>query len=110
MSLSAFLFDSLLCYGPAAALMFAALILEQRRYAPNGTDPRGNIVRRTLRGGLIAAAAAWLFQYFSAVPFWAGTHPAAILPCVLVPWAFALGETVALLTRPKSSKPEAMDA
>ena len=110
MPASAHWFNCLLCYGPAAALMLVALILEQRRQAPNGTDPRGNIVRRTLAGGLIAAAACWLLQYFVAAPFWDDTHAFATLSWLLMPWAFALGEALALLTRPKSTTPDPTDA
>ena len=110
MPASAHWLNCLLCYGPAAVLMLVALILEQRRHAPNGTDPRGNIVRRTLAGGLIAAAACWLFQYFAMAWLWDDMQVLAMLSWMLMPWAFALGEALALLTRAKSTTPDSMDA
>jgi hypothetical protein len=97
----------LLCYGPAAALMLVALVMEQRRYAPNGTEPHRNIVRRTLLGGLIAAIPCWLLLHTIGIPFGNETH--WLLPLLLTPWAFALGEALALLTRPKSTKLDGMD-
>jgi len=79
----------LLWFGPAAALLFVALVLEQRRDAPNGTDPGGNIVLRCLVGG-IAAAGGWALI---------GALADTALWLTFTPWAFALGEAIALFMR-----------
>ena len=89
--------------GPAAALLLLALILEQRRHAPNGTHPQDNIVLRCLGGGFIAAV-SWILLIALLIAITRAGN--AGLWVVFTPWAFALGEGVALLwwrTPPDSS-------
>ena len=86
----------LLWFGPAAALLLVALLLEQRRDAPNGTNPRANIVRRCLIAGIVAAA-IWAALVLTGAAF--ANSGNAGLWIVFTPWAFALGEAAALLSR-----------
>jgi hypothetical protein len=94
MILIASLLMCLFWFGPAAALLLVAMILEQRRLAPNGTNPRGNILLRSLVGGIIAAI-AWVILVGLLV---AATRSGnAGFWIIFTPWAFALGEGVALV-------------
>ena len=90
--------------------MLVALILEQRRHAPNGTDPGGNLVRRTVLGGMIGAAVCWLSSYFTLSALWSGFGIPTALTSYLMPWAIALGEALALLTRPQRPAGDSTDA
>lgn len=85
----------LLCaadYGPAALLTLLALVMEQHREAPNGTDPSGNIVYRILAGGMIVAGSTWLIG--SAIALLRGA-PSSVPHLA---WMFALGEAIGLLS------------
>jgi hypothetical protein len=81
-------------FGPAGALLLLAMILEQRRLAPNGTKPQGNILLRCLVGGIIAAI-GWVILVGALVVITQSGN--AGLWIVFTPWAFALGEGVALV-------------
>jgi len=93
------LLNCLADYGPAAVLTLVALLLEQRRDAPNGTDPAGNIVHRVVAGGLIVAVGAWLIGLAMAL---VGAAP---LGFARFAWMFALGEAIALLALSRSRVP-----
>ena len=82
--------------GPAAALLFLSLVLEQRRNAHNGTNPHGNIVLRSLGGGCIAAA-TWIVLVMLLVAITQAGN--AGLWIVFTPWAFALGQGTGLIWR-----------
>ena len=94
MVLLASLMMCLFWFGPAAALLLLAMILEQRRLAPNGTKPQGNILLRCLIGGIIAAI-AWVILVGLLVAITGSGN--AGLCIVFTPWAFALGEGIALV-------------
>lgn len=94
--LTASLLVCLFWLGPAAALLLIAMILEQRRHAPNGMQPQDNIVMRCLRGGFIAAIAWIILIALLGAITQAGN---AGLWIVFTPWAFALGEGFALVLR-----------
>jgi hypothetical protein len=81
-------------FGPAAALLLLAMILEQRRLAPNGTKPQGNILLRCLIGGIIAAI-GWVILVALLVAITGSGNAGLWIACT--PWAFALGEGVALV-------------
>jgi hypothetical protein len=87
-------FVMLFWFGPAAALLLVSLILEQQRHAPNGTRPQGNIVLRSLIGGIITAL-IWfvLVAVFAAI---SGKGNAGLW-IVATPWAFALGQGIGLV-------------
>lgn len=80
-------------FGPAAALLIVSLVMEQQRHAPNGTDPRGNLVMRSLIGG-IAAAVAWVILVMALVLVTGSGN--AGLWVVFAPWAFAIGQALGL--------------
>jgi len=94
MVLLASLMLCLFWFGPAAALLLLAMILEQRRHAPNGTKPQGNILLRCLIGGIIAAI-AWVILVALLVAVTGSGNVGLWIVCT--PWAFALGEGVALV-------------
>ncbi len=96
MNLIAPLFVFLFWLGPAAALLVIALLLEQRRHAPNGTHPQGNIVLRCLGGGFIAAL-IWIVLVMLLVAITGAGNTG--LWIVFTPWAFAFGEGTAILWR-----------
>ena len=88
-------------YGPAGTLLLVSLILEQQRYAPNGTQPQANIVMRNLVGG-ISVALVWVA--FAAVLTVVSGRAGAGLWIAATPWAFALGEAVGLIWKPARSR------
>ena len=94
MNVIAPLFVFLFWLGPAAALLVIALLLEQRRHAPNGTHPQGNIVLRCLGGGFIAAL-IWIVLVMVLVAITQAGNAGPWI--VFTPWAFALGEGAAIL-------------
>ncbi len=94
MVLLASLLMCLFWFGPAGALLLLALILEQRRHDPNGTTPQGNILLRCLVGGIIAAI-AWVVLVALLVAVTRSGNAGLWIVCT--PWAFALGEGVALV-------------
>ena len=98
MILIASLLMCLFWFGPAAGLLLLAMVLEQRRHAPNGTKPQGNILLRCLIGGIIGTI-AWVVLIALLVAV-AGSGKADLW-IVFTPWAFALGEGVALV-RPRT--------
>jgi hypothetical protein len=100
MVLLASLLMCLFWFGPAGALLLLALILEQRRLAPNGTKPQGNILLRCLVGGIIAAIVWAILVALLIATTGSGN---AGLWIVFTPWAFALGEGAALVRRQTSS-------
>ena len=102
MVLLASLMMCLFWFGPAGALLLLAMILEQRRHAPNGTKPQGNILLRCLVGGIIAAT-AWVILVALLVAVTRSGN--AGLWIVFTPWAFALGEGVALVWQRAPSDP-----
>ncbi len=87
-------------FGPAGALLVLSLIMEQQRHAPNGTRPEGNLVLRSLVGGIIAAI-AWavlvgvllLISRSGNVGLW----------IVFAPWAFAIGQAIGLFSQRSAS-------
>lgn len=83
-------------FGPAAVLLLISLVAEQKRYAPNGTQPSGNRVLRSLAGGIIAAAAWFALVVLLVLITGAGN---AGLWIVFTPWAFAAGQAVGLFWR-----------
>jgi hypothetical protein len=89
-------------FGPAAALLLASLILEQRRNAHNGDNPGDNIVLRSLGGGFIAAVAFVIIIMLLAIVRGSGNAGPWI---VFAPWAFALGQAVGLVWRRAPSEP-----
>ena len=97
--------DCLISYAPAAGLMLAALMLEQQRHAPNGTRPQHNIVLRTLIGGILGAG-MWLGLLFIAHTLGSANTP---MWCCITPWAFALGEGIALATRNATADADRID-
>ena len=98
MALFASLFVFMFWFGPAAALLLFAMILEQRRHAPNGTQPQGNILLRCLVGGIIAAI-TWVVL----VALLIAVTRAGNAGLWITPWAFALGVGTALIWRDPSS-------
>lgn len=98
-------FESIISYAPAAALMLAALVLEQRREATNGTQPERNVVLRVLAGGMIASG-TWLALAFTMDVVDGGNfrHWSAYAP-----WMFAVGEGVALAWRPSAAPAKRSD-
>jgi len=101
MVLIASLLMCLFWFGPAAALLLLALILEQRRHAPNGTKPQGNIVLRSLVGGIVAAL---IWVALVTVLVVASGKDNAALWIAATPWAFALGQAVGLIWKPARSR------
>jgi hypothetical protein len=95
------LLEWLFWFGPAAALLLASLVLEQRRNAHNGDNPRDNIVLRSLGGGFIAAVAWVIIIILLVIVTGSGN---AGLWIVFSPWAFALGQAVGLAWRRAPSK------
>ena len=89
-------------FGPAAALLIVSLVTEQQRHAPNGTDPRGNLVLRSLVGGIIAAV-SWVFLVMLLVL--ATQSGNAGLWIVFAPWAFAVGQGIGLFWRGTNNAP-----
>jgi hypothetical protein len=102
MVLLASLMMCLFWFGPAGALLLLALILEQRRHDPNGTKPQGNILLRCLVGGIIAAI-GWAVLVALLVAVTRSGN--AGLWIVFTPWAFALGEGIALAWKRTPSEP-----
>ena len=86
-------------YGPAGLLTLVALVLEQRRDAPNGSDPAGNIVYRVVAWGLLLVAASWLGALVAAMMYGTAFRSAH------APWMFALGELAGLLSLARSRAP-----
>ncbi len=89
-------------FGPAAALLIVSLVMEQRRHAPNGTDPRGNLVLRSLIGGIVAAV-AWVILIMTLVLITQAGN--AGLWIVFAPWAFAIGQGTGLFWRSANIAP-----
>jgi hypothetical protein len=101
----ALIVSTLVClfwFGPAAALLLVALILEQRRHAPNGTRPQGNILLRCLIGGIIGAI-AWVILVAVLIAVTGSGN--AGLWTVFTPWAFAIGAGVGLVRRAADAGP-----
>jgi hypothetical protein len=98
MVLLASLLMCLFWFGPAGALLLLALVLEQRRHDPNGTKPQGNILLRCLVGGIVAAI-VWAILVALLVAVTRSGN--AGLWIVFTPWAFALGEGIALVWQRK---------
>jgi hypothetical protein len=94
MVLIASLLMCLFWFGPAAAVLLLAMILEQRRFDPNGTKPQGNILLRCLIGGIIAAV-AWVILVGLLIAITGSGNAGLWIVCT--PWAFALGEGIALV-------------
>lgn len=92
----------LFCFGPAAAMLLVSLVMEQARHAPNGTKPQGNLVLRSLVGGIIAVVVSILLiglliviTRSGNVGLWIG----------VTPWVFAIGQALGLFWPNTAQRP-----
>ncbi|HET8940596.1 MAG TPA: hypothetical protein VFN13_01230 [Rudaea sp.] len=87
---------TLFWFGPAGAVLLLSLVMEQHRDAPNGTKPEGNLVLRSLLGGVVAAL-VWVILV-GALLVITGSGNAALW-IVVTPWVFAIGQTIGLFSQ-----------